>query len=431
MKPYLLFLEVLFILNQKREKGLSKLETGLFLQLFCDHDKNTANQIVKDILVFRSKLDKCKKASDKKALVKKRLSLVNKAAKLKATSKTCYDYADTTFRYFSLSGLFKRNLDRIEIRLNKKQTIKKILSNGLTFIHNKNQEEYLNQFYSNSTQIPTDEKNYAIKEIEELAKGIRDKKNKLKTRAKKISSRNTIEEINSLRYELLEYDSTEREIDYAKEQAKDENIELTLKYLRLLNSESVKNGPEIEDKPSYFEWAVWRAFLSINKLVNLPYESRRFPVDYDFFPRNTAPGGGSDLVFEFDSFVLIVEVTLTKSHRQMSAESEPVRRHTVQYKNDFKTKDVYCLFLAPSIDNNVAESYRTGIWYDNDDEIDVNIIPMTLKEFISSFEYFKKTKFHNDDFRQLLDKCLVGRNKRTPEWKSYIKSEVNKWTKTA
>jgi hypothetical protein len=104
----------------------------------------------------------------------------------------------------------------------------------------------------------------------------------------------------------------------------------------------------------------------------------------------------------------------------MAVESEPVRRHTVQYKEEFPDKDVYCLFVAPSVDNNVAETFRIGVWYKEDQEEFVNIVPMSLTDFISTIEALLENKFSNIDFKNLLDRCLVFRNVRAPQWKDSI-----------
>lgn len=429
MKPFILFLEVLSKLNSLGLPGLTKQETGLFLQLFQDHKKSLSGQIVDKVILFRKELQNATNAKERKRVVKIYLEKTNNLATLKASSKTVFDYADTTFRYFSLSGLFKRNLGRIEIQPHKRNIVSEILKKEPNLKHSTEPLLYHELFYRNTTVIPTDVKSISIEEIKTIAKSIRDRSNPLVQKAKLVNETKTISEINNLRYELLTYNNVEREDEYAKEQTELKEIEATIKYLKVLDGQSIDSQFEIDDKPSFFEWAVWRAFLSINELVNKPSEARRFPVDYDFFPRNTAPGGGADLIFEFENFVLVVEVTLTHSHRQMAAESEPVRRHTIQYQDKYQNKEVYCLFIAPSIDNNVAESYRSGVWYKKDQEEFFNIIPMSLGDFIKSFEVFKLYKFSNSDFKQLLDRCLVGRNVRTPEWKKYITSEVLKWIK--
>ncbi len=111
----------------------------------------------------------------------------------------------------------------------------------------------------------------------------------------------------------------------------------------------------------------------------------------------------------------------------MAVESEPVRRHTVQYKEAYPDKDVYCLFIAPSVDNNVAEAFRIGVWYDADEEQFVNIIPMNLSEFINAIDTLLHKRFKNTHFKSLLDRCLIFRNVRAAQWKRSITKEVSDW----
>ncbi len=298
-----------------------------------------------------------------------------------------------------------------------------------TFSFSLNSTEYFETFYKNSFKIPTDNKTFSLHEIELLKVGIRDKRNPLLIEANKINEESDITEIVSVRFRLIEYNNWEREVDFANDQQSEESINEILKYLRVLNGEVVSNPPEIDDKPAYLEWAVWRSFLAIDDIVSPIHTTRRFPIDQDFYPRNTAPGGGSDLLFEFKSFILVVEVTLTTSHRQMAVESEPVRRHTVQYKDMYPDKDVYCLFIAPSVDNNVAETFRIGVWYNEDVEEFINIVPMKLSDFINAFEILKSKKYKNSDFQTLIDRCLAFRNVRAPQWKNSISNEVDVWKK--
>lgn len=119
------------------------------------------------------------------------------------------------------------------------------------------------------------------------------------------------------------------------------------------------------EAPAYFEWVLWRAFLAIDSLVNKPNEARRFKIDQDFLPVGTAPGNGPDLIFEFNDFVLVVEVTLTTNSRQEAAEGEPVRRHVadlVMHHQERAGKPVYGLFIANRVDSNTAETFRIGVW---------------------------------------------------------------------
>lgn len=428
MKPFILFLQVLNLLQDAGMDGLNKFETGLFIQKFQDHTATLANQIVEEIDELRNKISKCSTSKEIKAVKKVYLNDLQEFTGIDPNS-IVRDYSDTTFRYFTLSGLFTRISDTIVIRANKRDFVKKLLEAEPKFLFTESPVQYFKDFYGNSYQIPTDIKEFALHEVELLKHGIRDKTNPLLQQANKLSSASDLAAIQGLRYELIEYNNWEREEDFANEQQSDDAINDILRYLKVLNDESIPDSPEIDDRPAFLEWAVWRSFLAINEIVCPIHQTRRFPLDQDFMPRNTAPGGGSDLIFEFDSYVLVVEVTLTTSHRQMAVESEPVRRHTVQYRQVFQNKDVYCLFIAPSVDNNVAETFRIGVWYDGDEEEFVNIIPMNLSEFINAIETLLQNKFRNHQFKSLLDRCLVFRNVRAPQWKQSIAKEVGKWKK--
>ena len=428
MKPFILLLQVLKILRDSHLDGLDKLEIGLFIQKFRNHTLELPQQIVDEILNFRQLLAACSNPREKKALINRYKQELQYEIGINPNS-VVRDYADTTYRYFSLAGLFSRVGQTIVIRANKIKTVSALLATEPIFLFDVDSEGYFDAFYKNKFPIPTDDIKFSLNEIETLKAEIRNKKNSLLKRANELNSASDLLEIRKVRFELIEYNNWEREEDFANEQLSKEAVEDILKYLRVLNSESVPNSPEIDDRPAYLEWAVWRSFLAINEIISPVHTTRRFPIDQDFYPRNTAPGGGSDLLFEFTTYVLVVEVTLTTSHRQMAVESEPVRRHTVQYKDLYPDKDVYCLFVAPTIDNNVAETFRIGVWYKADEEEFVNIVPMTLSDFIVAIELLTLKKYKNSDFKTLIDRCLIFRNVRAPQWKTSISLEVSAWKK--
>lgn len=427
MKPFILLLQVLKLLQLGGHDGLNKFETGLFLQKFQNHTEDLPQQIVDKILTYRRDLAECKTARQVKELKNRHKENLGNEIGIDPNS-AIRDYSDTTFRYFSLSGLFTRIGQTIVIRPNKQEFVDTLLESEPAFLFDNYPVAYLKSFYNNSYSLPTDDREFALREIEILKAGIRDRGNNLLKQANAINDDCSLEDIQSIRFQLIEYNNWEREEDFANEQQQPEAIQDILNYLRVLNGETITNGPEIDDRPAYLEWAVWRSFLAIDDLVSPAYLTRRFPVDQDFNPRNTAPGGGSDLLFEFETYVLVVEVTLTTSHRQMAVESEPVRRHTVQYKEQFPDKDVYCLFIAPTVDNNVAETFRIGVWYKQDDEEFVNIVPMNLSDFINAIEALTSFKYSNGDFKNLIERCLVFRNVRAPQWKKSISNEVTVWS---
>jgi hypothetical protein len=426
MKPFILLLQVLKLLQYGGYDGLNRFETGLFLQKFQDHTEDLPQEIVDQVLQYRQEFASCTNAKQTRELKNRYKKALGDDIGINPNS-VVGDYSDTTIRYFSLSGLFTRIGRTLVIRPNKQDFVNRLLESEPTFLFETNSQSYLDSFYKNTYALPTDNRDFALQEIDILKAGIRDRGNALLVQANAINDTSTLDEIQSIRFQLIEYNNWEREEDFANEQQQPEAIRDIINYLRVLNGETIADGPEIDDKPAYLEWAVWRSFLAIDDLVSPAHLTRRFPVDQDFHPRNTAPGGGADLLFEFETYVLVVEVTLTTSHRQMAVESEPVRRHTVQYKEQFPNKDVFCLFIAPSVDNNVAETFRIGVWYKQDDEEFVNIVPMNLSDFINAMEALSVYKYSNGHFKNLIERCLVFRNVRAPQWKTNISNEVNVW----
>jgi hypothetical protein len=426
MKPFILFIQVLKLLQDQGLAGLTKYETGLFIQKFRNHTPDLAKIIFEEVIQFRSEISKCISSKEEK-IVRNRYK--NQLAEFSGIdpNSVVRDYSDTTFRYFSLSGLFTFIGDSIAIRQNKRHLVEELIKKEPFFLYNTDPLRYFFEFYTNTHTIPTDNVDIALREIEFLKKGVKDLANPLLKEANQLTSNSAVGLIQKVRYALIEYNNWEREEDYAAEQQNPRAIEEILSYLKFLNNKPVSVPIEIDDKPAYLEWAVWRSFLAINEIRSPIHQTRRFPVDEDFKPRNTAPGGGADLIFEFENYVLAVEVTLTLSHRQMAVESEPVRRHVVDYKDVFPDKDVYCLFIAPQLDNNVVETFRIGVWYDGDNEEFMNIIPMELNDFSVAIEILLRKRFTNDQFKNLLDRCLIYRNVRAPQWKSYISKEVMGW----
>ena len=143
-------------------------------------------------------------------------------------------------------------------------------------------------------------------------------------------------------------------------------------------------------------------------------------------PINHAPGKGPDLVFEFEGYVLIVEVTLLTTDRQATAEQVGVRRHVYEIAKSITHKPVYCLFLAPSIKNETARDFRKASYEEDDgSDLDLTIIPLTLSTFMQLFSsMFKSQKPDSEIFEVLIKKCAeIGKEEsNTAAWMSAIET---------
>ncbi|MGE7751592.1 AlwI family type II restriction endonuclease [Lysinibacillus fusiformis] len=419
--PFVFILQVLSKLSTKNDdRGLSKVEMAI-VQLYRSHDE--VDTVIDKIIEFREKYDKAKGRVGKRK--QERLLLQELAPLAGVKWDSLKDYSDVNFRYPRLTGLVSLKGKRLVLHPNKTPMVKTILK-SYKLIDKSNQNEYLMRLW-NGAQLPTDSEANALLEIERY-KGILIESGFEEEELIPIQDDLQVADINLIRMKYEEMYQLFLEEKFAKEQSESAQVKEVIAYLKKLDKQAVDEelDIEIDDPPSYLEWAVWRAFLAINHLVNKPHEARRFKVDQDFFPLSTASGGGADMVFEFENFVLVVEVTLTTSSRQEAAEGEPVRRHVAKEKVKYQemNKPVYGLFLARSIDNNTAETFRIGVWYRGDEPDFINIVPLTLNQFILIMEKFETNSFNNSDFRKLLDSCLIPRNAHAPAWKKEIEKQV-------
>jgi len=424
IQPFIYLLQVLHYLRTRGEVGLSYVEIGAFIQ--CSHNHDGVVATVEEILEFRRQRGQVAGTTAKREFDGKKIREVGNKVGL-GHPESLLDYADTTSRYSRLTGLLSLcNNSRLRFRDEKINLIELIIANEPIFLSSDNPMGYLEDFYS-GTSLPFDDIEVTKTEIRRLADRLAPLGEEPQVDISTVQGFTELPVLQQIRYNLEEQVLCGLERNYARLQSTEEQIDEIIAYLNAIRNPKAPSSLRIDDRPAYLEWAVWRAYLAINYIQNSPDQTRRFPVDSDFRPRGTAPGGGADMLFIFDNYVLVVEVTLTTSSRQEAAEGEPVRRHVADIVRQNAGVDVYGLFIAPRIDNNTAETYRTGVWY-RDDEIDlVNIVPIALDQFISIMEFYRETRFHPYHFKGLLDRCLIHRNATAPEWKNRIQNELTRW----
>lgn len=337
-------------------------------------------------------------------------------------AQTLNDYADTNFRYLKLTGLFVDSGSGITLADHRRTLVRQIMAVPFETLPSR---EYMLRFWQGGL-LPTDNLTEAAAAVLELAETLR-REFQIEVPLPANLAELEVAEINQLRHNMEQQIFERRELLYAERQV--EQWEEIHRYLQALQNPRTSNMIPNGEAPAYLEWVLWRAFLAIDSLVNMPWEARRFDIDVDFRPRFTAPGNGPDMIFEFEDFVLVVEVTLTASSRQEAAEGEPVRRHVAQYVDRYPGKEVYGLFLANSIDTNTAETFRIGVWYRNDDSsLALRIVPLTLAQFTNLFvqAFQHQGRLEPARLYDLLVRCRAESNAAAPEWKRFIAQYVDR-----
>lgn len=337
--------------------------------------------------------------------------------------RTFGDYADTNLRYLRITGLFSLRGRSIILSERKRMLVGQLLAKPFVPLSDR---DYFPVLW-NGAELPTDHEPEARANIKSLSDALR-------SSGERVSLPNLtalpIQELTQIRLRLEKQFERLQEEEFAERQ-RQEWREILGYMTDLLGSRSRRDRlvPSGED-PAYLEWSIWRAFLAIDRLVNKPSEARRFQVDQDFLPVRTAPANTPDMVFEFDDFVLIVEVTLSSGSRQEAMEGEPVRRHVARAVEEYERagKKVYGLFIAVDIDTNTAETFRAGTWYKRDDSrLTLSIVPLRLDQFARIFETgFSRGELSPNEVRRVLDSCLSVREAEAPVWKNLIAGQVER-----
>ncbi len=410
--------------RQTGESRLNFIEMGLVVQL-SNGDDDLA-EIVGRVLNLRERrvASANKRQFDRQAR--------DEAAKLHGyAAGTFNDYADTNLRYLKATGLVQSKGRGLSLVPEKHLFIERLTAE--TGVLESDRAYFIT--LCNGAALPTDNQDSALAVLDDLLQQLKRRGIPFDIGGKPTD---TPADIEIIRHQIEGLLAEANEEAYAAQQAA--VWEEIAAYMELIitrrNRKTLSNGEEIEvpqaEAPAYFEWVLWRAFLAINSLANKPYEARRFKIDQDFLPVGTAPGNGPDLIFEFDDFVLVVEVTLTANSRQEAAEGEPVRRHVADLVVSYQEqsgKPVYGLFIANRIDSNTAETFRIGIWYTNTDEkMRLDIIPITLAQFKDVFEaLFASGQVDVSLIRELLEQCGSLRpTHEAPAWKREIADVVQR-----
>ncbi len=403
--------------------AISSEEFALFLQ--TSTPLQGVEKIVSGIINFRAQ---CKDGpQQRKSNLKACESLAARENQVRVG--TLYDYADLSARYLKATGLFLSH-KRGGISLNaSRHVLCGLLIQEATLCFG--DQEYLHRLWTGA-ELPTDKTPASVQVLTDLSSQLHEHGIKLPDIATDVDVR----ELTQVRHDLEARLGRFREESYAKSQIeKFEEIGGWMESIRTgrtvrLDDETTLSVPRGE-RPAYLEWILWRAFLAINSLVNMPWDARRFQIDQDFLPVHCAPGGGPDMLFEFDDYVVVVEVTLTSSSRQEAVEGEPVRRHVAEVMQKTK-KEVFGLFVAVKIDSNTAHTFRLGDWYLQDDKkVSLQIVPMMLEDFR---EFFLSGKSRTDEMvrllKEMLLRCRVHANEEAPTWKATIRAIVDRYARS-
>ena len=332
---------------------------------------------------------------------------------LQTKASNMHDYADACIRYLRATGLVSiSHIGRsLSILTEKKKDVEFILNNisrEPVFIDDK--AKYLD--YLGNSELPkllTDNKDSLLQKIKE------------ENPTEQIQESVTIHELKEKLDDLI---ITKREkliqsqIAEIKDYKKYDDIQTTFTQIE---------ENDIYDPSLILEWNVWRGMTMLdggNIKANLKFD--------DFGnPMSSAQGNMADIVCDYETFGLTVEVTMASGQKQYEMEGEPVSRHLAKFKKE-TGKEAYCLFVAPTINEAcIAHFYglhNLNISYYGGKSV---IVPLPLNVFKKMLEDSFKASYtpNPQQVKSFFEysKSIASESHSEQEWYNKIVEKALNW----
>lgn len=338
------------------------------------------------------------------------------------------DYADSSLRYFRISGLVSlRGPGRyIDISRDKTSEVKSILKSvSLASVDFDTPEAYLRYLGDLSYELPWQNE----EDLKKISTTLTDV---LKAEAEEASVNvDTVEVADKpLAKQVSILQNKINDVRIQKLRSLRHNLEVLDEAIDKLSNITNSRYEVVTARPSLdFEWYASRALMVLNDALRI---EPSFKVGDDGLPTGFR-GGLSDIECEYDSFGLTVEVTLLNGRDQWHAEGQPVMRHLRDFEDKLPNdKAAYCIFVAPFIHRDTLNTF----WMSNKYEFEgkqQRIIPLSVGEFV---DFLRKARtkvasgnLDHTTIKLFLDQAVIGVESRTDSllWRENLKSVVAAW----
>lgn len=408
--------------------GISKKEFSLFVPTLIDH-RNIDNQ-AKQLIEYRKTSENDK--DEFKRIFLERFLNSDDTDKINKLSSNLKDYGDNIIRYFRLTryirirgnGFFvdlePRRMIEISELLNSYRAVPRDMTGVNEYV------EYLSDKHQPKLPWKRKEVLSKIKQflLDEISENMRllvpfqipipeiPKYNELE-----LAKQNDV-----LKSHLLELQNIQKYYDMG-------NVDNITKCIdTLLNIRNSENKPSIE-----LEKQAALSLMALNDAIKI---KPNYPVGDDGEPTFTAPAGVSDLECFYEQFNLICEVTMLTDRSQWVNEGQPVMRHLREFEEANNEKISYCLFLAPKIHIDTANTFWNAVKYEYRGRSQ-KIIPLRIDLFVKLLQILQKykdknqTRLSHTEVMSLYDDIinLVQNVESSDVWIEEIPKVINKWEK--
>lgn len=430
--------------NQK-PKGLSSEEFAFFIPTLTNY-RNIDNTVTK-IIDFRSKIESLSKTDKRIFIDNFSRQLVIDVFKLDPDDSisietwinNLYDYGDSIRRYFRQTGLvyYRGNGYYTDLSPSRIIEINSILKNytGASLTFNSADEyidylgnislpalpweniETLNQIYSNLIS--------QANSLQEIIKNQYGNQSLHTYTLKQI----TFDDFNKATAEISKLREIIKILKYDLSILQERNLQNLNSYIDKLNALATRKRDTSGQDPLLLEQY---SALSLMALDDAKEIHPNYTLGDDNLPTFTARGNVPDIECYYETFNMICEVTLLKSRDQWFNEGQPVMRHFRDFENR-SGKDNYCLFIAPILHRDTANTFWMSVKYEYEGSKQ-KIIPFTISQYNCILSIVlelnnKNYRIKHTDFKKLLDN-LYSESTISPncdEWLSKFDNIINNW----
>lgn len=449
------FLSTLYIINKvndleeskgNKRKGISKNEFALFLITLRDH--KDINDVCESIIQFR---EDSKKSSDQNLFFKEKLSEkvieIYDVHTLRDINKKCnniQDYADSVIRWFRKTQyiMYRGSKRYVDISPSRLEQAKQLVDNlSLSSNHYSDKESYRKYLSNKDLPLLPWESDLETKKriiinlgnlIDEKQKAIDDgfpgrRINYFET-TPVFSSDVRLDDLREMESEYREhYDIIFNELKTLEES----NLKNLSKYIdELYDLGNLTKNSTRRNAPLCLEWYTSLSLMALDDALQI--KPNIVKAD-DGLPLFTAGGGLADIECFYESFNLIVEVTLIKSRNQIPNEVLPISRHYSDMVEKHDSKPCYCLFLAPLIHRDAMNQFYFFINQGFEGK-ELNLIPLTINQYVNILNIVLENSTNGKLINhKLIEKFLkdtlndLKRENNSRKWSDIIDKSIEEW----
>ncbi len=411
-------------LNNMKEKGLTKIEFGIFALSIKSYTE--VEEIAQKVIEFRNHYENLATPTEKenyrKSYIARNLSSFNNP------EKNTKEYTDNVVRYMRITKYIyirgKYGNACIDLEPRRMVEINSILENDTGIAKDFTKEDWIEYFGTyGSYDLPFDTVEKLTEIFNEIKQDINSLENKLSLPLTNVGCPTQKNEIKSMIAELrakrIALQNLEIKYDCSQDTSRIEEA-----------IDALSNIGKLDLKPSIAleKWTNIALNIINDSLLIKPNSI----VGDDNEPTFTAPAGVPDIECYYEDFNAVCEVTMLKGRDQWYNEGQPVMRHLREFETTNSNKDCYCLFIAPSLHQDTINTYHTSVKYEYDGAKQ-KIIPITIAQLIEILKTVYKFKVGNIDFKheyikKLYDDILeVATRESASNWISKIPESISEW----